>query len=194
MQCSHFTSTEHEKQLTPVQKAAFEAILNDSHDVILLRGVTGSGKTEIFLQLASRQLEKGKQVLLLVPEISLTPQMIERVQNRFGHELAMYHSALSPQEKYEQYLKVRNGQARIVVGTRSAVFLPFTDLGLIVMDEEHETSYKQDKQPSYHCRDVAIYRAGYHHCKVLLASATPSLDSYARAKRGIWSCGNDRKS
>ena len=112
--------------------------------------------------------------------------MIERVQNRFGHELAMYHSALSPQEKYEQYLKVRNGQARIVVGTRSAVFLPFTDLGLIVMDEEHETSYKQDKQPSYHCRDVAIYRAGYHHCKVLLASATPSLDSYARAKKGVY--------
>ncbi len=179
-------STEQEKQLTSAQKSAFEAILNDPHDVILLRGVTGSGKTEIFLQLASRQLAEGKQVLLLVPEIALTPQMIERVQNRFGHELAMYHSALSPQEKYEQYLKVRNGQARIVVGTRSAVFLPFTDLGLIVMDEEHETSYKQDKQPSYHCRDVAIYRAGYHHCKVLLASATPSLDSYARSKKGVY--------
>lgn len=180
---SHET-VEKARVLTPSQQKALDEIHHSEQRVVLLRGVTGSGKTEIYFQLAEEQLKKGKQVLLLVPEIALTPQMIDRVTRRFGQELAIYHSALSPQEKYEQYLKVKNNEARIVVGTRSAVFLPFTDLGLIVLDEEHETSYKQDKQPSYHCRDVAVFRAKYHHCRVLLASATPSLDSYARAIKG----------
>lgn len=131
--------------------------------------------------MAEEILKQNKQVLILVPEISLTPQMIERVAARFGKQLAIYHSRLNNQQKYEQYQLVKNKQASIVVGTRSAVFLPFDDLGLIIMDEEHDASYKQDKQPSYHCRDIAIWRGKYHNCKVLLGSATPSLESYARA-------------
>lgn len=124
--------------------------------------------------------------MILVPEIALTPQMIERVSARFSNALAIYHSGLNPQQKYEQWKLVRSGEARIVVGTRSAVFLPFQDLGLIVMDEEHDGSYKQDVQPCYHARDIAIQRGIYHHCKVILGSATPSLDSYARALRNVY--------
>ena len=167
--------------LTPLQKQAMDEILHSDDPVYLIRGVTGSGKTEIYLQLAAEALERGKQVLILVPEIGLTPQMITRVSERFGEELAIYHSGLNPQEKYEQYRKVKSGRAAVVVGTRSAVFLPFADLGLIVMDEEHDNSYKQDQQPCYHCRDIAVWRGRYHHCRVILGSATPSLESYARS-------------
>lgn len=156
------------------------------HRVFLLHGVTGSGKTEVFLRLASKEIEKGKQVLLLVPEISLTPQMVKRVKQRFGAHVAIYHSGLNAQEKYEQYQLVKEHKVQIVVGTRSAVFMPFDRLGLIVMDEEHDTSYKQDSTPRYHCRDIAIYRGKYHDAKVLLASATPSLESYARAHKGVY--------
>ena len=170
--------------LTPLQEAAMKEIEESEDAVYLLHGVTGSGKTEIYLQLAEKELEKKRQVLFLVPEISLTPQMIARVSSRFGSELAIYHSGLNAQEKYEQYRKVKNGIAEIVVGTRSAVFLPFHDLGLIIVDEEQDGSYKQDTQPAYHCRDMAIYRGKYHHCKTILGSATPSLDSYARALKG----------
>ncbi len=172
--------------LSPAQKAALQKIENEENRAMLLRGVTGSGKTEIYLQLSAKVLQENKQVLILVPEIALTPQMIERVTRRFGEELAIYHSGLNAQEKYEQYVKVKTGRARIVVGTRSAVFLPFSDLGLIVMDEEHDGSYKQDKQPSYHCRDIALWRAEYHNARLLLGSATPSLDSYARALKGVY--------
>ena len=172
--------------LTQDQSRAVREIETGSDSVYLLHGQTGSGKTEVYLNLASHVLEEGKQVLILVPEISLTPQMIERVSSRFGEELAIYHSGLSPQEKYEQYRMVKSGRARIVVGTRSAVFLPFTLLGLIVMDEEQDGSYKQDTQPAYHCRDVAIYRANTHACKVVLGSATPSLESYARALKKVY--------
>lgn len=172
--------------LSTAQKETLMKIEQAERRAVLLRGVTGSGKTEIYLQLAAKELNENKQVLILVPEIALTPQMIERVTRRFGEELAIYHSGLNAQEKYEQYVKVKSGRARIVVGTRSAVFLPFSDLGLIVMDEEHDGSYKQDKQPSYHCRDVALWRSEYHHARLLLGSATPSLDSYARALKGVY--------
>lgn len=172
--------------LTSLQQKVFDDILKSDDMVYLLRGVTGSGKTEVYLQLASDALRKGKQVLILVPEISLTPQMIERVSSRFDTGLAIYHSGLNAQEKYEQYKLVKQGRARIVVGTRSSVFLPFSDLGLIVMDEEHDSSYKQDVQPCYHCRDIAIWRGKYHNCKVLLGSATPTLESYARALKGVY--------
>lgn len=172
--------------LTPLQEKAMREIQESTDDIYLLYGVTGSGKTEIYLQLAQEALDKGKQVLILVPEIGLTPQMIQRVSSRFGEKLAIYHSGLNAQEKYEQYRLVKKGDARIVVGTRSAVFLPFESLGLIVMDEEHDGSYKQTNQPSYHCRDIAIYRGKYHHCKVILGSATPSLDSYARALKNVY--------
>ncbi len=172
--------------LTPAQQRVMQDIASSENNVILFRGVTGSGKTEIYLQIADRVLHEGKQVLILVPEIGLTPQMIARVSSRFGQELAIYHSGLNAQEKYEQYKKVKNGSARIVVGTRSAVFLPFTNLGLIVMDEEHDSSYKQEKQPAYHCRDIAIFRGKYHQCKVILGSATPSLESYARGLKQVY--------
>ena len=179
-------NTENKKKLNELQQRAFDEITQSDDTVFLMRGVTGSGKTEVYFHLAEAALNKGKQVLILVPEISLTPQMIERVSRRFDSSLAIYHSGLSEQEKYEQYRIVCSGKARIVVGTRSSVFLPFMNLGLIVMDEEHDSSYKQDNQPAYHCRDIALFRGRFHHCKVILGSATPSLESYARAIRKVY--------
>ncbi|MBR4421763.1 MAG: primosomal protein N', partial [Erysipelotrichaceae bacterium] len=155
-------------------------IINNEQMVSLLFGVTGSGKTEVYLHLADYYLKQNKEVLIMVPEISLTPQMIERVKERFD-DVIFYHSELSDQERYEQYMRVKQGEVKIVVGTRSSVFLPFHDLGIIIIDEEHDSSYKQDNVPCYHARNVAIRRAMSHHAKVLLASATPSLDSYSRA-------------
>lgn len=180
------SSKDVKKKLKPSQQKAMDEIRFSDDPVYLLKGVTGSGKTEIYLQLAEEALQQGKQVLFLVPEIGLTPQMIERVSSRFGKDLAIYHSALNDQEKYEQYRMVKTGRARMVVGTRSSIFLPFENLGLIVMDEEHDPSYKQENQPAYHCRDVAIYRGRYHHCKVILGSATPTLDSYARGIKNVY--------
>ncbi len=171
------------KTLTSAQQEAYEKILSTDKNVSLLFGVTGSGKTEVYLHLARHYLSLGKDVLILVPEISLTPQMIERVKQRFD-DAVFYHSELSDQERYEQYKRVRNKEVRIVVGTRSAIFLPFHDLGLIIIDEEHDSSYKQDSVPCYHVKNVAFKRAIDHHGKVLLASATPSLESYTRALRG----------
>lgn len=173
--------------LQPQQQEALqkmEAIGNQK--VMLLHGVTGSGKTEVFLQLAQRVLDQGKQVLFLVPEIALTPQMVASVESRFAMHAAIYHSHLNPQEKYEQYMLVKQHRVSIVVGTRSAVFMPFDHLGLIIMDEEHDSGYKQDVSPRYHCRDIAILRAQKHHCPLILASATPSLESYARAYKGVY--------
>lgn len=172
--------------LTREQISAIDKINNSEKDVILLHGLTGSGKTEVYMQLAARKCRRGKQVLILVPEISLTPQMVSRMVSRFGANIAIYHSKLNDQQRYEQYQLVRNHQVSIVVGTRSAVFMPFDDLGLIVLDEEHDHSYKQDSSPRYHCRDVAIHRAAHHHCKVILGSATPTLESYARAIRNVY--------
>ena len=173
-------------ELTEEQQNVKNEFESSDDSVFLLRGVTGAGKTEVYLQLADEVLKKGKQVLILVPEIALTPQMIERVASRFGSHLAIYHSRLNVQQKYEQYQLVRQKKASVVVGTRSAVFLPFDDLGLIIMDEEHDSSYKQDSQPAYHCKDIAIWRGKYHHCKVLLGSATPTLESYARALKNVY--------
>ncbi len=172
--------------LTAEQQKAVDEIRGSNDQIYLLHGVTGSGKTEIYLQLAEEVLKQGRQVLILVPEIALTPQMIHRAGSRFGSHLAVYHSGLNDQQKYEQYRRVAEREAEIVVGTRSAVFLPFHDLGLIVMDEEHDSSYKQENQPAYHCRDIAVFRSRYHHCRLILGSATPSLDSYARAIRGVY--------
>lgn len=172
--------------LTETQANAIKQINAAKTTTVLLHGVTGSGKTEVYLQMAKTVLEQGKQVLILVPEIGLTPQMTKRVEERFGSNVAIYHSGLNNQEKYEQYIRVKNKEVDVVVGTRSAVFMPFENLGLIILDEEHDSSYKQDNTPQYHCRDVAIWRADYHGCKVLLGSATPSLDSYARALKKVY--------
>lgn len=179
--------TQNDLALTDEQKNALYTLQSiQKHEVVLLHGATGSGKTEVFLQLARSIIEKGKQVLILVPEISLTPQMVKRVKARFGSQVAIYHSGLNAQEKYEQYQLVRRHQVQIVVGTRSAVFMPFDNLGAIIMDEEHDTSYKQESSPRYHCRDVAIERGRYHNALVVLASATPSLESYARAMKKVY--------
>ena len=178
---------ESEFTLSMQQQQALDEIRKyQRHEVFLLHGATGSGKTEVFLQLASDTLKQGKQVLFLVPEISLTPLMVSRVKRRFGNALAIYHSGLNAQEKYEQYQLVKHHKVQIVVGTRSAVFMPFDDLGLIIMDEEHDTSYKQDRMPRYHSRDIAIERGKYHDAKVVLASATPCLESYARALKKVY--------
>src|SRR5881398_2027418 len=151
---------------------------------ILLHGVTGSGKTEIYLQAIRIALERGKSAIVLVPEISLTPQTVERFKSRFAelHEVvAVLHSHLSEGERHDEWHKVHSGRARIVIGARSAVFAPLKNLGLIVVDEEHETSYKQEEAPRYHARDVAVVRAKIEKCVVLLGSATPSLESYYNA-------------
>ena len=171
------------KTLTPDQQKAYDYIVNSDKLVNLLYGVTGSGKTEVYLHLTRHYLSLGSQVLILVPEIALTPQMIERVQSRF-EGVSFYHSELSEQEKYEQYKRVKDGKINIVVGTRSSIFLPFTHLGLIIIDEEHDHSYAQENSPTYKVRDIAVQRAMTHKAKVLLASATPSLGSYARALNG----------
>ncbi|MBQ6493812.1 MAG: primosomal protein N' [Erysipelotrichaceae bacterium] len=170
------------KTLTADQQKAYDAIISTDKMVSLLFGVTGSGKTEVYLHLARYYLNMDKDVMILVPEISLTPQMIARVKERFA-DVIFYHSELSDQERYEQYKRVKNREVRIVVGTRSSIFLPFRDLGLIIIDEEHDSSYKQDSTPCYHVRNVAFRRAMDNKAKVLLASATPSLDSYTRAQK-----------
>lgn len=171
------------KSLTKDQDKAYKTILSTDKMVSLLFGVTGSGKTEVYLHLARYYLNQNKQVLILVPEISLTPQMIERVKQRFN-DVIFYHSELNDQERYEQYKRVKENEVKIVVGTRSSIFLPFSDLGIIIIDEEHDSSYKQDNIPTYNVKNVAFKRALNFGCKVLLASATPSLESYARAKKG----------
>ncbi len=156
-------------------------------DVYLLFGVTGSGKTEVYMELIEDVLNQGKTSIVLVPEISLTPQMIERFERRFGSQIAAFHSALSDGEKYDEWRRICKGDAKIVIGARSAIFAPVKDLGIIIVDEEHSDSYKQeDSAPRYSAIDIALERGKYHHCPVILGSATPSLSSYARAQKGVY--------
>ena len=179
-------------QLTDEQQSAFDAILpllDKPEDArpILLEGVTGSGKTEIYLQIIAQVLSRGQTALVLVPEISLTPQTIERFKSRFSERkerIAVLHSHLSEGERHDEWFKVQEGRADIVIGARSAIFAPLERLGIIIVDEEHEPSYKQDENPRYHARDVAVVRAKLENCLVLLGSATPSLESYENARRG----------
>lgn len=171
------------KELTIEQKKAYDDFIKSDKLVSLLFGVTGSGKTEVYLHLARYHLSLNKEVLILVPEISLTPQMIRRVKERFL-DVIFYHSGLNDNERYEQYKRVKNAEAKIVVGTRSSIFLPFNNLGLIIIDEEHDTSYKQDSTPLYDARNVAFKLGMLFNAKILLASATPSLQSYSHALKG----------
>ena len=174
-------------ELNPEQRQARDAVVSaiGSHQPpFLLQGITGSGKTEVYLQIIQGALDKGKTAILLVPEISLTPQMTERFIARFGDKVAILHSGLSNGEKYDEWRKVERGDAQVVVGARSAIFAPLKNLGVMIIDEEHEASYKQDSNPRYHAREVAILRAQYNRAVLVLGSATPSLESRARAVKG----------
>ena len=176
-------------ELNPEQKEACEAVvgaIGKEHPPFLLQGITGSGKTEVYLQIIQGALDMGKTAIILVPEISLTPQMTERFIARFGDKVAILHSGLSNGEKYDEWRKVERGEAQVVVGARSAIFAPLKNLGVIIIDEEHEASYKQDSNPRYHARDVAILRAQYNQAALVLGSATPSLESRARASKGVY--------
>lgn len=176
--------------LNPEQKAALsqinKAVQKKQNETFLLEGITGSGKTEVYLHAISQALEKGRNALMLVPEISLTPQMVRQVKARFGKQVAVLHSGLSEGELYDEWRKIRRGEIRVVVGARSAVFAPLQNIGLIVIDEEHESTYKQEDTPRYHARNVALWRCKYNACPLVLGSATPSLGSRARAQKGIY--------
>ena len=173
-------------ELTNDQKAVIKEFNETSDAVYLLEGVTGSGKTEVYLSLSEQVLKQGKSVLMLVPEISLTPMMVEYFLHRFKDDVAILHSDLTPAEKYDEYRKIAKGECRVVVGVRSAIFAPLKNIGLIILDEEHTESYKQDTLPFYHAREIAIMRGRYNKAKVLLASATPSLESRARGQKDVY--------
>ncbi len=152
----------------------------------LLHGITGSGKTEVYLQIIEKALAQGKEAIMLVPEIALTPQIANRFVSRFQGSVAILHSGLSMGEKYDEWRKILRGEVKIVVGARSAIFAPFKNLGVIIVDEEHEGTYKQEDAPRYHAIEVAKSRATYHSCSLVLGSATPSVESYARALKGVY--------
>ncbi|MEH7254322.1 primosomal protein N' [Neobacillus niacini] len=184
-----FTRTEPLPLTTDQQRAIgpiLDSIENNLHYVFLLYGVTGSGKTEIYLQSIQNVIEKGREAIVLVPEIALTPQMVNRFKGRFGNLVAVLHSGLSAGEKYDEWRKIQRKEVKVVVGARSAIFAPFENLGIIIIDEEHETSYKQEEMPRYHAREVAIERAQKNNCPVVLGSATPALESFARAQKGVY--------
>ena len=174
------------KVLNSEQESAYEKIIASSDKPFLLEGITGSGKTEVYLQTIDHFLQMGKTAIMLVPEISLTPQITNRFIARFGDKVAIMHSGLSDGEKYDEWRKIKSGKAQVVVGARSAIFTPVENLGIIIIDEEHETSYKQDSSPRYHARDIALLRAKWHGATLVLGSATPSLESRARAMRGVY--------
>ena len=174
--------------LTTEQAAAVKRIAAAAQarrsDTFLLHGVTASGKTEVFLRVLDGVLREGRQAIVLMPEISLTAQALAIYRARFGDRVAIVHSGLAPGERRDEWQRVQEGDASVVIGARSAVFAPVRDLGLIVVDEEHETSFKQDHAPRYHAREVAAKRAQWHHCPLVLASATPSLESFHAAEQG----------
>jgi primosomal protein N' (replication factor Y) len=173
------------KHLNPEQDQVFKSISDSqSFSTHLVFGVTGSGKTEVYLELLDHALKQGKSGLVLVPEISLTPQLVRRFIERFGDQVAAIHSHLTPREKTEQWWSIIEGKKKILVGARSALFCPMPDLGLIVVDEEHESSYKQDEKLKYHARDAAIVLGAKMNCPVVLGSATPSIESWKNALDG----------
>lgn len=174
-------------KLTVEQQEAKNKILSQTQSsVFLLHGVTGSGKTVVYMEIVEEMLNRGKDSIFLVPEISLTPQMVYHFKSRFGDEVAVLHSRLSEGEKYDEYRKIVEGKVHIVVGARSAVFAPFKNLGAIIIDEEHTTSYKQDNNPKYSAIEIAIERAKNNNVIVILGSATPSLETYARSIKGLY--------
>ena len=185
---SYNEKIEPKKELTNDQKSVVDEVLaNTGYFPYLLFGVTGSGKTEVYMELIEDALNKGKTSIVLVPEISLTPQMVLRFQKRFGDNIAAIHSALSDGEKYDEWRRIVKGEAKIVIGARSAIFAPLNNIGMIIIDEEHSDSYKQDdSNPRYNAKDIALLRGKYHNCPVIMGSATPSLEVFARAKKGVF--------
>ena len=181
---------EHEEityTLRDEQLAAIQKIQSSDATVSLIQGVTGSGKTEVYLHLVEEIIQSGKTAMVLVPEIGLTPQMILRFEQRFGYEqIAVLHSRLTATKRFDMWRQIKGQHAKIVLGTRSAIFAPLDNIGMIIIDEEHDGSYKQENMPTYHAKDVAIWRAEHHGAKVVLASATPSLESFVRAERGLY--------
>lgn len=159
------------------QNKAYQKIIDKPDGKFLLFGVTGSGKTEIFLQVVEEVINKGQQAIILVPEISLTPQTIERFFGRFKEKIAIIHSRLTPKEKFNQWMMIKNGEVKIAIGARSAIFAPFDNLGAIIIDEEHDNSYVSSKDPKYHTKEIAKFRAEYHKCNLIMASATPAIET-----------------
>ena len=187
---NHLESKGYHLTLNPMQQSVVDHITADieagKNKTYLLKGVTGSGKTEVYMELIAYTMAQGKQAIVLIPEIALTFQTVMRFYNRFGDRVSIMNSRLSQGERYDQYLRAQNGDIDIMIGPRSALFAPFERLGLIIIDEEHETSYKSETIPRYHARETAIERARMNGASVVLGSATPSLDSYYHAKRGAY--------
>lgn len=172
-------------KLSDKQQEICDYVLNNDPTTYLIHGVTGSGKTNVYMEIIDGVIKRGKKAIMLVPEISLTPQIIERFTRRFD-KIAVLHSGLSNGEKYDEWRKIKEGKVDIVIGARSAVFAPFDDIGVIIIDEEHSNTYKQDNVPRYHAIDIAKERCRYHNAPLILGSATPSLESYARARKGVY--------
>jgi primosomal protein N' (replication factor Y) (superfamily II helicase) len=188
-----FPDTRTPQNIEPSQEqinaiAAIKAALDDNKfKTFLLYGITGSGKTEVYIRSISKTLDEGKTALMLVPEISLTPQMVERFYNAFGENIAILHSRLNDRQRWQQWHNIRKGKSRIVIGARSAIFAPLQNIGIIIVDEEHEKSYKQENSPRYHARDLAVMRASLENNVIVLGSATPSLESWHNASKGKYS-------
>lgn len=185
---AHFEKKDYDRILNENQKRVVSAVVSDmeegKHLTYLLKGVTGSGKTEVYMELIAHVLKQGRQAVVLIPEIALTYQTVMRFYNRFGDRVSILNSRLSQGERFDQFARARAGDIDIMIGPRSALFTPFPDLGLIIIDEEHETSYKSETVPRYHARETAIERAAMNHASVVLGSATPSVDSYYQASLG----------
>lgn len=176
--------------LSPAQREVADGILNGWREndfrPVVIHGVTGSGKTQVYMELMEEVLNQGKQVILLIPEIALTYQTVQRFYRRFGDRISVLHSRLSPGERSDQFERAKKGELQVMIGPRSALFTPFPNLGLIVIDEEHETSYQSETVPCYHARETAIERGNLEHCPVVLGSATPSVDAYYQAQNGTY--------
>ena len=175
-----------EYKLTDLQKNVVNNIELEKNNTYLLHGITGSGKTIIYIDLIKKVINSKKTAILLVPEISLTTQMVNRLYDSFGNDVAILHSGLSEGEKYDEYTKINDGRVNVVVGTRSAIFAPLKEIGIIIIDEEHSSTYKQESNPRYNAVDIAKWRSSYNNCPLILGSATPSLESFERAKKGVY--------
>lgn len=172
------------KKLNYEQQQCLDTIINSEERIFLIKGVTGSGKTEVYMRLAEEMIKQDKSVIVLVPEIALTPQMIERFKGRFGTDVSLFHSKLSVGERFDEWYRIKEGKAKLVIGARSALFLPLKNPGLIIIDEEHENTYKSENNPKYHARECAIFLSNVYNCKLILGSATPSVESYYKALKG----------